>query len=487
MNTIVTFNVAPPFKLYPEEGCDKIQVNVNFQAPSGLRTCGHYRKVGSTEWGPMMYYNNASTDNRFSGIGSITEYGDWEFELTSTKESTISGSQKLGHTDGTPWLTIPESSASLASIGVTIKSIKIGDNVTGINDGAIANYPTLADVEVSSQVESIGSNFLYNCNNLTNLVVNTDASPIDNYSLSSTDASAKMYTSGVNVTGSGSSTWITNLPNRDITPSRRLTSTTASRKTLKDSDGNIVYPTTKASVTYLKDNVTTVQTALENKIEAVEPVSTPDVATIVATKIKQLKDPKNGDDIIPRSLAEAVFTGDGTSVEQAIKQRAKITLTDTDPGEGSPLANGEYAAVYGSAGLIQTSDIANNAVTADKINWTNIPEKVGSDDNYCLKFPSGLMIACMRNWQPNKNCSQGWGSIFASNGGQEVVAPNYATPFVSTPTISAFAATQGGNCWLEGRSGTSTATSPGSFDILRGTSNTSVSFDLNVIAIGFWK
>lgn len=67
----------------------------------------------------------------------------------------------------------------------------------------------------------------------------------------------------------------------------------------------------------------------------------------------------------PRTATEAQW-GDLAS---RVKQKAKITMTDTDPGEGSPLADGEFIAVYGSAAQVQTADIANEAVTSDKMGF----------------------------------------------------------------------------------------------------------------------
>lgn len=53
----------------------------------------------------------------------------------------------------------------------------------------------------------------------------------------------------------------------------------------------------------------------------------------------------------------------------SVANAANITMTDTDPGEGSPLAAGNYIAVYGQNGYIETADIADEAITADKTNF----------------------------------------------------------------------------------------------------------------------
>lgn len=70
----------------------------------------------------------------------------------------------------------------------------------------------------------------------------------------------------------------------------------------------------------------------------------------MADRIVQLKD-KDDNNIFPvASVANA----------------ANITMTSTDPGEGSPLEAGNYIAVYGQNGYIETADIADEAVVAGK-------------------------------------------------------------------------------------------------------------------------
>ena len=77
-------------------------------------------------------------------------------------------------------------------------------------------------VTVPSSVTSVGTNFLKGCNSLTALEVNTNNSPTDIYSVSATTTSAAAYTHGVIVTGTGQTTWMTNLPNSTSYPYRKL-------------------------------------------------------------------------------------------------------------------------------------------------------------------------------------------------------------------------------------------------------------------------
>lgn len=77
----------------------------------------------------------------------------------------------------------------------------------------------------------------------------------------------------------------------------------------------------------------------------------------MADRIVQLKD-KDDNNIFPvASVANA----------------ANIRMTDTDPGEGSALEAGNYVAVYGQNGYIETADIADEAITSDKIDFSTFP------------------------------------------------------------------------------------------------------------------
>ena len=69
-------------------------------------------------------------------------------------------------------------------------------------------------------------------------------------------------------------------------------------------------------------------------------------------------------------------------IKTKIAEKAKITLTGVDPGEGSALAAGEYIAVYGEpekigtsrleTSAVTTAKIDDGAVTTGKIDWTTI-------------------------------------------------------------------------------------------------------------------
>lgn len=89
----------------------------------------------------------------------------------------------------------------------------------------------------------------------------------------------------------------------------------------------------------------------------------------MADKIVQLIDGRNNDNIFPVS---------------AIGDIPVITVTSTDPGEGSSLAENHFVAVVGSGtasvgasdlaiNSVTTAKIADQAVTSDKINYDTIP------------------------------------------------------------------------------------------------------------------
>ena len=65
------------------------------------------------------------------------------------------------------------------------------------------------------------------------------------------------------------------------------------------------------------------------------------------------------------------FTANSSTNKTANITTPDITMTDTDPGEGSALAPNNFVAVYGESGLIDTADIATGAVTASKIDFTS--------------------------------------------------------------------------------------------------------------------
>lgn len=80
------------------------------------------------------------------------------------------------------------------------------------------------DITIPATLTSIRSSFLWACTNMVHTVyVNTSYTPArDNYSLSTNQNSAPMYTTGVKVGGTYGSNWRTAWPNRTSSPYRKL-------------------------------------------------------------------------------------------------------------------------------------------------------------------------------------------------------------------------------------------------------------------------
>ena len=74
---------------------------------------------------------------------------------------------------------------------------------------------------IPSSVTSIGSGFLYSCYAFTRLITNTTASPTDDYSLSDTRISTSVYRTK-KLSGTGASTWKSNLPDKTSSTYRTL-------------------------------------------------------------------------------------------------------------------------------------------------------------------------------------------------------------------------------------------------------------------------
>ena len=94
----------------------------------------------------------------------------------------------------------------------------------------------------------------------------------------------------------------------------------------------------------------------------------------MADRIVQLTD-KDGNNIFP-TLGDHV---------------PSVTITDVDPGEGSALAADNYVAVYGTSPQIHTADIADEAVTADKIDFGTF-EYPSTGEQIVGKWPDGRYI-----------------------------------------------------------------------------------------------
>lgn len=108
------------------------------------------------------------------------------------------------------------------------QEITLPSDLTKIGTGFMCCLPSFnKKITVPASVTSIGTYFLYADYAFSELEVNTNTAPTDNNSLSSNKNTAKTYTKGITLTGTGASAWLTALPNRTSSPYRKLIDGTA--------------------------------------------------------------------------------------------------------------------------------------------------------------------------------------------------------------------------------------------------------------------
>lgn len=161
-----------------------------------------------------------------------------------------------------------------------------------------------------------------------------------------------------------------------------------------DSNGKLTHingkeiPTNAGTITGVSANGTSVATSGVANIPA---------ASTSAYGVTKLSDATNS--------TSTVLAGTANAVKKAYDlagTKAKITMTNTDPGAGSTLAANEYIAVYGNSdGAIVTSDIQNSAVSTAKIADGAIST---------AKLQSGAVTSAKIDWSSMqfayKNCSR---------------------------------------------------------------------------------
>lgn len=95
----------------------------------------------------------------------------------------------------------------------------------------------------------------------------------------------------------------------------------------------------------------------------------------MADRLVQLID-KDGNNVFPVTSADSPV----------------ITVTNVDPGAGSPLAANNFVAVYGSSdGAITSNDIQDGAVTQSKIDWSSLGSVIvrSASSSQTQSIPSG--------------------------------------------------------------------------------------------------
>lgn len=105
-------------------------------------------------------------------------------------------------------------------------TVTLGSKITELGTNFMQECRAFAqNFTVPSTITTLGTGFMRNCNNFTgNLVCNSSVHPLsgDNYALSTTSATATMYTTGVTLTGTYASEWKNALADRDSSPYRKL-------------------------------------------------------------------------------------------------------------------------------------------------------------------------------------------------------------------------------------------------------------------------
>lgn len=116
-------------------------------------------------------------------------------------------------------------------------------------------------------------------------------------------------------------------------------------------------------------------------------------------------------------------------------------------------------------------------VLDEKIEGT--PTIISNANGTAYQFPSGLMI-CTKSVQKNMNINSGWGNLYEGS----VALGDWAVPFISNPIVSVQNANSTGAIV---ESGSSNATSAGTWYFCRPNAVSNVSVDIHAIAYGRWK
>lgn len=215
-------------------GCSSF--NSTISLPSTLT------KIGSNFLKCCVKFNRPlSIPNTVTSIGNcfigndastVHEYMTFDQQLTLPSSLTSIGESFLRRCSAfSKPLTIP---SSVTSIGANFMSntycipeVTLPSSLTTIGANFMEGSCVGKLSAIGSSVTSIGANFLSGAISIGTLEVNTTVSPTDNKSLSSGGQYARTYIEGITLTGTGATTWCTNLPNSASNPYRNLIDGTA--------------------------------------------------------------------------------------------------------------------------------------------------------------------------------------------------------------------------------------------------------------------
>ena len=179
---------------------------------------------GGGDWGTVTYLD-ANDQPQTATIQNLTEY----MTLASTTSNSTWSATINGQTIGVAKITgvslgelatfLPDYFLSYCPNNFTFSApylTKIGNNVfrySGFN----------RNIELSSDIKSIGTGFMYNCNDMVSTITaNCDPPILSNQNLSTTTISAPMNQTGVTIAGTKESEWKASLTNRSSSPYRKI-------------------------------------------------------------------------------------------------------------------------------------------------------------------------------------------------------------------------------------------------------------------------
>ena len=146
-----------------------------------------------------------------------------------------------------------------------------------------------------------------------------------------------------------------------------------------------------------------------------------------------------------------------------------------------------------NAAYVDTDNIVDGAVTADKIATGALYEIIGTTTgniNYAIKYADGR-LTCYQRYTATSKATSSWGNVYSAD---SLYTPqNYAVPFINAPIVSATISgigSAGLNVWLsaDGGSAPGSTTKPHKYQLTRGTSGSNVGgTTIDIVAEGFWK
>ena len=126
-----------------------------------------------------------------------------------------------------------------------------------------------------------------------------------------------------------------------------------------------------------------------------------------------------------------------------------------------------------------------DSLLSSNVDWTTIIETVGTDDNYCIKYSDGRMIAIQAfTLTGSVGSGDTWGQVYSKDIPATSV-PDFAATFISAPIVERTLNSSQG-FWVASF-GLPSTTKSGAFTIARPTTIVSYTIHVHVVAYGRWK